>query len=129
MLAVDTNLIVRYLTGDHPEQAAKARALIDHSDIFIAMSVLLETEWVLRRGYGYSSAEIGRALHAFTALPQITLESPREITKALSWLDFGIEFADALHVASSDRCDAFVTFDKRLGARARRVDGMNVRIL
>jgi predicted nucleic acid-binding protein len=52
MLAIDTNLIVRYLTGDHPEQSPKARALIDSEDVFVCTTVLLETEWVLRSVYG-----------------------------------------------------------------------------
>jgi predicted nucleic acid-binding protein len=52
MLAVDTNLIVRYLTGDHPKQSAKARAVIDGEDVFVSTAVALETEWVLRRVYG-----------------------------------------------------------------------------
>jgi len=42
MLAVDTNLIVRYLTRDDPEQAARARALINDLDVFVCTTVLLE---------------------------------------------------------------------------------------
>ena len=53
MLAVDTNVVVRYLTGDHPEQFANAKALIDGEDLFVCATVLLETEWVLRSVYGY----------------------------------------------------------------------------
>jgi predicted nucleic acid-binding protein len=34
MLAIDTNIVVRYLAGDHPEQSRKARARIDSEDIF-----------------------------------------------------------------------------------------------
>ena len=45
MLAIDTNLIVRYLTGDHPRQSAKAKALIDGNDVFVCTTVLLEAEW------------------------------------------------------------------------------------
>ena len=48
MLAIDTNLIVRYLTGDHPKQSAKAKALIDGNDVFVCTTVLLEADWVLR---------------------------------------------------------------------------------
>ena len=44
MLAIDTNIIVRYLTADHPEQSPKAKALIDHEDVFVCTTVLLETE-------------------------------------------------------------------------------------
>jgi len=51
VLAVDTNIVVGYLTGDHPEQFAKARALIDGEDIFLCTTVLLETGWALGRGY------------------------------------------------------------------------------
>jgi predicted nucleic acid-binding protein len=47
MLAIDTDVIVRYLTGDHPEQSPKARAVIDSEDVFVCTTVLLETEGVL----------------------------------------------------------------------------------
>ena len=40
MLAIDTNIVVRYLTGDHPEQSPKARALIDSEDVFVCTTVL-----------------------------------------------------------------------------------------
>ncbi len=49
MLAIDTNVIVRYLVADDREQARRARELIDGGRVFIATTVLLETEWVLRR--------------------------------------------------------------------------------
>ena len=76
MLVIDTNLIVRYLTGDHPEQSPKARALIDREDVFVCTTVLLETEWVLHSAYGYTPSQIGTALTAFAGLPQVTLEMP-----------------------------------------------------
>jgi predicted nucleic-acid-binding protein len=47
MLAIDTNLIVRYLTGDQPQQSQKAKALIDSEPVFVCKTVLLEAEWVL----------------------------------------------------------------------------------
>ncbi len=49
MLAIDTNLIVRYLTADHPEQSARAKALIEGAEVFVCTTVVLETEWVLQR--------------------------------------------------------------------------------
>jgi predicted nucleic-acid-binding protein len=51
VLAVATDIIVRYLTSDEPEQFAKARALIDGEDIFVCTTMSLETEWVLRGAY------------------------------------------------------------------------------
>jgi predicted nucleic-acid-binding protein len=50
VLAIDTNVIIRYLTRDDAEQFAKANALIGAEDVFVCTTVLLETEWVLRRG-------------------------------------------------------------------------------
>ncbi len=49
MLAVDPNIIVRFITRDDPAAARKARNLIDSEDIFVATTVLLEAEWVLRQ--------------------------------------------------------------------------------
>ena len=51
MIAVDTNVIVRLLTGDEPRQSEQARLLFDRETIFLPKTVLLEAEWVLRRLY------------------------------------------------------------------------------
>ena len=48
MLAIDTNVVVRYLTDDHPGQSPRARGLIDGQAVFVAVTVILEVEWVLR---------------------------------------------------------------------------------
>ena len=68
MLAIDTNLIVRYLVGDEPGQAARARRLIDNNDVFVCTTVLLETEWVLRSVYGFSAVQCAKALSDFAGL-------------------------------------------------------------
>src|SRR4051794_38106813 len=71
MFAIDTNVVVRYLTGDHPEQSPRARALIDSHEVFVGTTVLLEAEWVLRSAYGYPPAQVGAALRAMAGLPQV----------------------------------------------------------
>lgn len=71
MLAIDTNLIVRYLVGDDPGQAARARRLIDNNDVFVGITVLLETEWVLRSVYEFSAAQCAKALSDFAGLPRV----------------------------------------------------------
>jgi predicted nucleic acid-binding protein len=127
MLAIDTNLIVRYLTGDHPEQSAKAKALIDGEDLFVCTTVLLETEWVLRSVYGYAPAQLARALRAFAGLPRVTLEDPALAAKALDWMDSGMDFADALHLAKAEGCEAFISFDQRFAVAANAVSEVKVR--
>ncbi len=48
MISVDTNILVRYVTRDDPVQERQARRLVEANDIHVSLSVLLETEWVLR---------------------------------------------------------------------------------
>src|SRR6266496_3566397 len=102
MLAVDTNVVVRYLTGDHADQFAKAKALIDGQDVFVCTTVLLETEWVLRGVYGYRAAQLLQARRAFAGLPRIILEDPAVAAKALDWMAAGMDFADALHLVKAE---------------------------
>ena len=127
MLAVDTNIVVRYLTADHPEQFAKARKLIDGKDVFVCTTVLLETEWVLRRGYRFSRDRMIAALTAFAGLPRVTLEDPALAAKALEWMRSGLNFADALHLAKAEGCEAFISFDQRLAAAANALSDVVVR--
>jgi predicted nucleic acid-binding protein len=126
MLAIDTNIVVRYLTADHPEQSPKAKALIDSQDVFVCTTVLLETEWVLRSVYGLAPADIVKALAAFAGLPRVTLEDAALAATALSWTLLGMDFADALHLAKARGCDGFASFDLRLAKAAKQVSGLDV---
>jgi len=127
MLAIDTNLIVRYLTGDHPGQSAQAKALIDSEDVFVGITVLLETEWVLRSVYGYAAPQLAKALRAFAGLPHVTIEDEGQAAQALDWMDGGMDFADALHLLKAQGCDAFVSFDHRFAEAANRLGAIKVR--
>lgn len=127
MLAVDTNVIVRYLTRDDEEQFAKANALIGSEDVYVCTTVLLETEWVLRRGYRFSRERIIAALLAFAGLPRVILEDAARTAKALDWTRAGMDFADALHLAKAEGCDAFITFDQRFAAVANTLSDVTVR--
>jgi len=129
MLAIDTNLVVRYLTGDHPQQSRKAKALIDAEPIFVCKTVFLEVEWVLRSVFGFTTAAITKALTDFAGLPNVTLEDAPTIAKALDWMAGGMDFADALHLASAQESDEFVTFDRGLAKKARKLSDFTVRVL
>jgi predicted nucleic-acid-binding protein len=129
MLAIDTNLIIRYLTADHPEQSPKAKALIDSEDVFVCTTVLLETEWVLRSAYGFTSVEVASALRAFAGLPRVRLEDAALIAKALDWTIRGMDFADALHLVKAQGCQAFVSFDRRFARAAKELSDVEVRML
>ena len=113
MRAVDTNLVVRYLTGDDPAQAARARAVIDAGDVFVGTTVLLESEWVLRSVYEFSGPEVASALRALAGLPNVRVERPAMLAEALDRAENGMDFADALHLGAAARCEAMLTFDRR----------------
>jgi len=129
MLAIDTNIILRYLTGDHPQQSPKAKALIDSEDVFVCTTVLLETEWVLRSVYDFTAVGVANALSAFAGLPTVNLDEPALIAKALDWTVRGMDFADALHLAKAEGCNALVSFDRRFKKIAKEVSDIEVRML
>src|SRR5687768_230274 len=126
MTAVDTNIVVRYLTGDTPKQADTARALISENDIFLSRTVVLECEWVLRSVYGYSATEVCEALRAFAGLPRVSVEDLAIVVRALDLAESGVGFADALHLAAAGGCELFVTFDRDFVKRAKRAGIDNV---
>ena len=119
MIAVDTNVVVRLLTGDDPAQFARVHKLFETETIFLPKTVVLETEWVLRSLYGLPAQDIVRALSALVALPQVRSEDASTIVEALELSRRGLDFADALHIASSRMAERFATFDRTLIRRAR----------
>lgn len=127
MLAIDTNVVVRYLTGDHPEQSPRARVLIDGQQVFVARTVMHEVDWVLRSVYGFSSLDTAKAIRAFAGLPTVTVEDGSVIAEALGLVDDGLDFADALHLCGSLHCEGFATFDRKLVRSARKIGRTFVR--
>jgi predicted nucleic acid-binding protein len=114
MLAVDTNLVVRFLTGDEPGQAERARAIFQRETVLLAKTVLLESEWVLRSLYRFDALRVLNALTSLVALPNVVCEDIESVVDAIEWVRAGMEFADALHLASARPAARFATFDRKL---------------
>ncbi len=127
MTAVDTNVLVRVLTGDEPVQVKAARSLFESGQIWIAKTVLLETSWVLRSLYQFEDDAICEALTRLLGLENVSVEDPSAVAFALALTARGIEFADALHLASRPDGTAFVSFDKSFVKRATRAGALGVR--
>ena len=113
MKAIDTNIVVRFLTGEDHPQTEIARKLVTAETVFVATTVVLETAWVLRSVYGFAQADGIRALRAFAGLPSVALEEPDRTIQALNNADKGMDFADALHFGAADQCGVFLTFDRK----------------
>ena len=123
MKAVDTNVLARFFVDDPDDaQAAKQRPAAIAAmtqPVFVAMTVLLEFEWVLRGFYLLKPPQVARVLRALAGIEHVTLENREQALRALdAFENAALDFADALHVASSSRCQALLTFDRRLSKRS-----------
>lgn len=122
MTAVDTNVLVRLLTGDGPKQEAAARSVFPAGPIWIAKTVLLETGWVLRSLYGFEESAIRVAFTKLLGLRNGHSEDESSVAAALALTVHGIEFADAMHLSSRPP-GAVLCLSKSLSFGARDVLG------
>jgi predicted nucleic-acid-binding protein len=115
MIAVDTNVVVRFLTADDPPQAKKSRALFRDHEVWLSRTVILETEWVLRAAYELDRTAINKALTYLIQMEGIEVEDPILVSKALNLHATGWDLADALHVVvCPPETKTFYSFDRRL---------------
>ncbi len=118
-IALDTNVIVRYLTRDDPEQAEQARCLIESADIIaIPTVVFAELIWVLRRTHRIPTVEIAANLRAILAAWPLDVDG-RAVAAGLAMMDKGGDFADGVfhYEAMRGKSATLATFDRRLAAR------------
>jgi len=130
MIGLDTNVLARYFIQDEADaealnQREAAKRLIDSgASLKVSKSVLLELEWVMRGYYGFPIAEILVVMQHLLSLPQVEIEDRNTVTQALSHAAGGLDFADALHLASYRDCQSMASFDDR--KFARRAKRMNL---
>ena len=129
MLAVDTNVVVRYLARDDSAQTARATRLVRAERILLLKTVLLESEWVLRSAYAFDRNAIVTSFRGLLGLPTVSVEDEVVVAQALGWFAAGMDFADAIHLAGGATTDRCVTFDRRLVASARRIKATEVVLL
>ena len=118
MTALDTNLLVRLVTADDARQTELARQFLKSNRCWLAKTVLLELEWVLRFTYELGRERIAWAVRGFLSNRQIELEDRPAVLRALRWYEAGLDFADALHLASAGPATRFATFDRPLSKAA-----------
>ncbi len=121
MIAVDTNVLARYLLNDDFEQAkAAARLLSGRELIDIPLSVWLELVWVLQIN-DCGNPEIIKGLRHIIGLPGIRPRALDVFLYALRWYEEGMDFGDALHLAMSAGNERFASFDKAMTKSATRI--------
>lgn len=124
MIAIDTNVLVRYLVRDDEAQFLAASNLIadciaDSQPVLISLLVMLETEWVLRSRYKISKFEIVAVFNKLLESKETVFEDEESLEESLYvWKENGADFADCLIVAKSRRlgCSSLMTFDLKASA-------------
>ena len=129
MIALDTNVLIRLVVDDSPVQSDIAAQLVKDNQVFIAKTVLMESEWVLRHVYQFSREQIEAFLLSVLDTSNTTIEDRQQVERSIGWYKQGADFADALHLATAD--DALLhTFDRRFCKAARKANSApEVRIL
>lgn len=129
MIAIDTNILVRFLTQDDPEQYQKSIHIFASKELFIPDTVVLETEWVLRFAYKFEPAQIIGAFRKLFGLPNVHSRDADTVVFALSWHEVGLDFADAFHLAQASHCEQMLTFDRRFVNRAKSLQSCPVKMV
>ena len=101
MIALDTNVLVRFLVDDDPSQCRKARDLVKKcvsgdTPILIPEVVLCEVVWVLRRAYRFGREEIIDVLQKLVSSHGIVLDTPEIATDAMEMFRSGKTFITGL---------------------------------
>jgi predicted nucleic-acid-binding protein len=129
VIALDTNVLVRFLVEDDATQTARAAALIEGvtqtgERLFVSDVVVCELVWVLDAAYRVRRGEIGSTLAALLRAKQLRFESTDRLTRAIHAFNAGRgDFADyVIHEhARGAGCDEVATFDRALLREARFV--------
>ncbi|MEL6963245.1 MAG: type II toxin-antitoxin system VapC family toxin [Pseudomonadota bacterium] len=123
MIGLDTNVLIRHLTLDDPDQAERASTLIAttcsiEEPGYINRVVMCELVWVLERAYRYERGVIATCLEAILRTADLRVENEKAVWVALARYQDGYDFADALIGETNVLAgvEKTYTFDKRATA-------------
>ena len=126
MLALDSNVLIRYLTADDPAQFELAADLLEKrvsvdEPAFVSVVVLCETAWTLERFYGFGRNRIKDTVRRLLATPQVVFGDEAAVSAALEAQG---DLVDALihELGRAAGCSETVTFDRRFA----QMDGVRL---
>ena len=129
-ITVDTNILVRAVTGDDKQQSRLAQAELANADVVaLALPALCEFVWVLSQGYKIPSGEIAEAVRRLSNAANVVVNRPA-VDAGLALLEAGGDFADGViaYEGSWLGADTFVSFDKK-AVRLIHAKGESARLL
>ena len=126
----DTNVLVRALVQDDPEQAKAATDLLESAELIaIPVPVLCELVWVLRRVYGFAASECATSIEVLIGSRAVAVDR-QAVRAGLKLLSSGGDFADGV-IAFGGRAlggEQLATFDRE-AARLLSSAGERVMLL
>jgi predicted nucleic acid-binding protein len=115
---VDTNILVRHLTGDPPAMASRASEYLStERELLLTDLIVAETVYVLESFYEAPREQVAEALRSCTAHPSMVTVDPALLLRALEVYEIDrVDFAEAYLVAcaESTRVNAVASFDRSL---------------
>jgi predicted nucleic-acid-binding protein len=111
---IDTNVLVRALVDERNEQSRIAGACLTSEFVHVPVTVMLETEWVLRSGFGLDRESVCNLLASIMSLPNVEIDLRETVGSAIIAHRVGFDFADALHLQMANGSECFLTFDQKL---------------
>ncbi len=112
MIAVDTNIVLRLILDDEPRQIETIRQLMQRQRLFVSLTVLLETGWVLESRYRMPRSQVVASLDGITALEGVAIARPLLARWAIDRYQAGGDWADMIHIASAAKTGGFATLDR-----------------
>jgi predicted nucleic acid-binding protein len=120
---LDTNVLARFLVGDSPEQALRAREFLRGTDSFLTDTIFAEVVFLLQSFYKVPRPVIGELMRSVLALPTISCDSVERLHRALEVFEVHrLDFAEAylIAVAEAEPGSSVVSFDRAI-ARVRTI--------
>ncbi len=115
---IDTNILVRHLTGDPADMAARATAFLTNADeLLLADLIVAETIYVLESFYKAPRTQIADAMRSLLAMNTVTTVDPALLLRAIEVYEIArIDFAEAYLVAQAESTGirSIASFDKSI---------------
>lgn len=115
---VDTNVLIRHLTGDPPNQAARAtRFLAEADELLLADLIVAEVVYVLESFYEVGRTRVAELVRAIIAFDAVRVVDEELLLRAVEVYEIErLDFAEAYLVASAERSgvDTVVSFDRSI---------------
>lgn len=115
---VDTNILVRHLTGDPPAMAKRATAfLASQPELYLADLIVAETVYVLESFYKASRDQVANAMRSLIAMRSMSTVDPALLLRAIEVYEVNrLDFAEAYLVACAETAGlgTIASFDKAI---------------